>query len=215
VPVKGWEPEVPATMTEQQIKNYIQWFVDSAYLANRAGFDFVEIHAAHGYSLNQWLSPLTNKRTDQYGGEIAERAKILFLIIEKIRKELPSLLIAVRVPAQDYIENGLTLSDMVWVTQKLEAIGVDLIDVSSGIGGWKRPEGRNGQGYLIDDAHTLKRNLSIPVIGVGGIENGSFVDEVVGGKKVDFTAIGRAILKNPAAWYESNLLNDCNLECAL
>jgi NADPH2 dehydrogenase len=215
VPVKGWVPEVPAIMTEHQIKNYIQWFVDSAYLASRAGFDFVEIHAAHGYGLNQWLSPLTNKRTDQYGGEIAERSKILLLIIEKIKKEIPSLLIAVRVPAQDYIENGLTLSDMVWVTQKLDATGVDLIDVSSGIGGWKRPEGRNGQGYLIDDAQALKRNLSVPVIGVGGIENGSFVDEVVGGEKVDFTAVGRAILKNPTDWYKNNLLNYCNLECAV
>lgn len=206
VPVKGWVPEVPATLLESQIENYVQWFVDSAHLASLAGFDFVEIHAAHGYGLNQWLSPLTNIRSDQYGGNIERRAKILFLILEKIKKEIPNLLLAVRVPAQDYIEGGLTLSEMSWVTQKLETMEVDLIDVSSGIGGWKRPEGRNGQGYLIEDAHALKKYLSIPVVGVGGIESGNFIDEVLGTEKIDFAAVGRAILKNPAVWNENNLI---------
>lgn len=206
VPVKGWVPEVPATLLESQIENYVQWFVDSAHLASLAGFDFVEIHAAHGYGLNQWLSPLTNIRSDQYGGNIERRAKILFLILEKIKKEIPNLLLAVRVPAQDYIEGGLTLSEMSWVTQKLETMEVDLIDVSSGIGGWKRPEGRNGQGYLIEDAHALKKHLSIPVVGVGGIESGNFIDEVLGTEKIDFAAVGRAILKNPAVWNENNLI---------
>ena len=206
VPVKGWEPEIPTVMREHQIEDYAQWFVDSAHLASRAGFDFVEIHAAHGYGLNQWLSPLTNKRTDQYGGDIVGRSTILISIIEKIKKEIPTLLVAARLPAQDYIEEGLTLNEMIWVTQKLEAIGIDLIDISSGIGGWKRPEGRNGQGYLVEDAHTLKSHLSVPVVGVGGIENGNFIDEVLGNKKIDFTAVGRAILKDPTKWYENNLL---------
>lgn len=207
VPVKGWVPEVPTTMLESQIENYVQWFVDSANLASLAGFDFVEIHAAHGYGLNQWLSPLTNTRSDQYGGDIAGRAKLLFLILEKIKKEIPDLLLAVRVPAQDYIEGGLTLSEMTWVTQKLETLGIDLIDVSSGIGGWKRPEGQNGQGYLIDDAHNLKKHLAIPVVGVGGIEDGSYIDEVLGGEKIDFAAVGRAILRNPVEWNYNNLKN--------
>lgn len=206
VPVKGWVPEVPTSMPEYQIESYVQWFVNSAHLAKLAGFDFIEIHAAHGYGLNQWLSPLTNIRADQYGGDIARRAKLLFLILEKIKKENPNLLLAVRVPAQDYIEGGLTLSEMTWVTQKLETMEIDLIDVSSGIGGWKRPEGRDGQGYLIEDAHALKKQLSIPVVGVGGIESGNFIDEVLETEKIDFAAVGRAILKNPAVWNENNLI---------
>lgn len=205
VPVKGWEPEVPSAVLENQVEDYVQWFIDGAHLANRAGFDFVEIHVAHGYGLNQWLSPLTNKRTDHYGGDLLGRAKILFLIMERIKKEIPTLLLAARIPARDYMEDGLSLEDMIWVAQGLETIGIDLIDVSSGIGGWKRPEGRSGQGYLVDDASLIKKSVSVPVIGVGGIESGDFIDEILEKEKIDFTAVGRSILKNPAEWYLKNL----------
>lgn len=205
VPVKGWQPEVPQAMTKEQIKLMIEWYVAAAHRAVQAGFDILELHAAHGYGLNQWLSPITNQRSDDYGGSIYNRARLIFDIVARIKVELPNLLLAIRLPAQDHMDQGLSTTDMVWVVAQLEHLGVDLVDVSSGIGGWRRPEGRVGQGYLVSDATLLKQHLKVPVIGVGGIETGDFIDELLEANRVDFTAVGRAILKNPMNWNQTNL----------
>lgn len=205
VPVKGWQPEVPRKASQEDIQSLIRWYADAAQRAAAAGFDLVELHAAHGYGLNQWLSPLTNQRTDSYGGSIAARAKLLVQIMSVIRKEIPQLLLAVRLPAQDHLPGGLTIAEMIWVVHQLEKSGVDLIDVSSGLGGWRRPGDRHGQGYLVDDAAALKSHSSLPVIGVGGIESGTYIDEIIRERKVDFAAVGRAILSAPHAWGDAHL----------
>ncbi len=206
VPVKGWEPETPMPMTEDQIQNWTEWFVEAARRAAAAEFDFVELHAAHGYGLNQWLSPLTNKRKDSFGGTIEGRSRLLLRIAEKIRGTYPNILLSVRLPAQDHLDGGLTVDEMAWVVSQLESIGVDLIDVSSGIGGWRRPEGRSGQGYLVADASQLKAQTAVPVMGVGGIETGEFIDEILDAAQVDFAAVGRAILQDPESWSRKNLI---------
>jgi NADPH2 dehydrogenase len=205
VPVKGWTPEKPLAMTETQIENWVQWFTNAAVRAYQAGFDFVELHAAHGYGLNQWLSPITNQRQDLFGGSLQNRSRLLLNIVKKIKAVVPDLLIAVRLPAQDHISEGLNFNDMSCIVRLLQNAGVDLIDVSSGIGGWKRPDGRSGEGYLVDDAALLKSEILIPVIGVGGIETGKFIDDIIKNKKVDFAAVGRAILKDPNHWSLSQL----------
>jgi NADPH2 dehydrogenase len=205
VPVKGWEPDLPRAMSRSDIELWVSWFTAAAVRAADAGFDLIELHAAHGYGLNQWLSPLTNKREDEYGGGMAGRARILFEIIDSIRAAAPELLIAVRLPGQDHMEGGLTTSDMGILVMRLEARGVDLIDVSSGIGGWRRPEGRSGEGYLVNDAAGLKAFTALPVIGVGGIETGDFIDRILAEGRVDFAAVGRAILKDPRAWGRAQL----------
>ncbi len=205
VPVKGRNLAVPNEMTESQIENYIDWYVKAAQRVCEAGFDIVELHAAHGYGLNQWLSPITNKRSGKFGGPISHRAEIVFQIIRKIKNLVPSLLVAIRLPAQDHFPEGLSVEEMQWVVLELEKLGVDLIDVSSGIGGWRRPEGSSGQGYLLEDAQILKKHLSIPVIGVGGIESGDFIDHIIDENIVDFAAVGRAILKEPRIWGIQNL----------
>lgn len=211
VPVKGWQPDIPHSMKESEILELTNWYVDSAILVESAGFDLVELHAAHGYGLNQWLSPLTNQRSDSYGGSIENRSRLLLEIVKQIKQKAPNLLLTVRMPAQDHVHGGLDVQEMVCVASQLEILGVDLIDVSSGIGGWRRLDNRNNQGYLVDDAATLKTHLNIPVIGVGGIEAGDFIDQILQDKKVDFAAVGRAILKNPAVWGKTHL---CNLiEC--
>lgn len=216
VPTKGLDLEIPTEATISQIKQLTQWYVESSFRAYQAGFDIVELHAAHGYGLNQWLSPITNQRTDFYGGSISGRSLLLRKIAMEIKKELPELILAIRLPAQDHFPGGLTFQDMIWVSQRLEDIGVDLIDVSSGIGGWRRPRGNQGQGYLVDDAATIKAQINLPVIGVGGIKTGEFIDSVLINKKTDFAAIGRAILENPDLWYQHNLANSSEkLELAL
>lgn len=205
VPVKGWTPGEPVPMTIGQIQEWINWFLAAAGRAVVAGFDLVELHAAHGYGLNQWLSPLTNKRSDSFGGTIEGRSRLLLQIATKIKAQYPGTLLSVRLPAQDHFDGGLTVNEMSWVVAQLESVGVDLINVSSGIGGWRRPEGNSGQGYLVADAAQIKSHTAVPVIGVGGIETGDFIDEILVTRKVDFAAVGRAILQDPTVWSKEHL----------
>lgn len=206
VPVKDRDPEVPVAMNRQQIQDWSDWFVAAAGRGVRAGFDIIELHAAHGYGLNQWLSPLTNQRTDEYGGTMENRARLLVEIVRRIRSSFPELLISVRIPGQDHLPGGLTLDDMSLTIELLEGSGVSLLNVSSGIGGWRRPENSRGEeGYLVADAATLKQRTSLPVIGVGGIESGAAIDRMLATRQLDFAAIGRAILADPRRWREINL----------
>lgn len=205
VPVKGVELEASISMSLQQIEHWEHWFLAAAQRAHKAGFDMVELHAAHGYGLSQWLSPLTNQRADCFGKSIKGRSCLLLRMVRRMKEELPELLLAVRLPAQDHLVGGLTVDEMVSVAKQLELAGVDLVDVSSGIGGWRRPEGRDQQGYLVEDAASLKKHLTVPVIGVGGIETGAFVDQILQEQKVDFAAVGRAILRDPLLWGQVNL----------
>jgi NADPH2 dehydrogenase len=187
-------------MSHEEIGLWKESFFLAAARAVAAGFGLVEFHSAHGYGLNQWLSPITNRRTDEYGGSLFNRARLLFEIIEKVRQDYPQLLISARIPGQDFYEGGLTVEDMIQIALKLEQLGVDIINVSSGIGGWRRPRDRTSQGYLIPEAKKIQANISTPVIGVGGIQTGDFIDNLVFNNIVSLAAVGRAILSDPKAW---------------
>ena len=195
-------PEMNELPTEK-VPDLIQDFINAADRAQKAGFDMVELHCAHGYGINQWLSPLTNKRQDEYGGSLENNFKMLKDIILGIRKNNPNLLIATRIPGQDHFPEGLSIEDMQWIAKQLELLGVSLIDVSSGIGGWKRPKERRGQGYLVEDAAKIKQAINIPVIGVGGIETNSYIETALQESWLDLAAVGRAILKGPLDWKKS------------
>jgi NADPH2 dehydrogenase len=205
VPVKDRTLERPDSMNLSDIKNWKDWFLKAADRAVKANFDLIELHAAHGYGLNQWLSPITNKRNDQYGGTILDNSRLLLEIVQEIRSKHADLLLSVRLPGQDFLKKGLTITDSILIAQKLQKAGVDIINISSGIGGWKRPEFRSGEGYLVDEAAIIQSHLSIPVIGVGGIKTGAYIDDLLKNKKVSLAAVGRAILKDPATWGKKQL----------
>lgn len=208
VPVKDRQLESPDPMSLSEIELWREAFLMAAKRAQDAGFDVIEFHSAHGYGLNQWLSPITNQRTDVYGGSIGRNARILFEIVEDARRKYPNVLLAVRLPGQDFSENGLTAANAIWIAQALENRGVDLIDVSSGISGWKRPSNRQSEGYLVQEASSIQAEVLLPVIGVGGIETGSFIDEKLFRQEFTLAAVGRAILKNPQDWGDINLRID-------
>jgi len=209
VPVKDRQLENPNPMDSNDIELWKSAFVDASDRAIAAGFDLIEIHSAHGYGLNQWLSPLTNRRTDGYGGGLVNRMKLLLEIVRAIRTRHPQLLISVRMPGQDFIEGGLELSDTILIAQALERAGVDLLHVSSGIGGWRRPSSRTGEGYLVSEATSIQASVQIPVIGVGGIESGDYIDDGLRKKDFSLAAVGRAILKDPKNWYDRNMGEVC------
>lgn len=203
VPVKDRQLEVPNSMTLEDILLWKKSFVDAVDRAVLAGFDLVELHSAHGYGLNQWLSKITNHRIDIYGDSLQGRMKLLLEIIIDIRKQHPKLLLSVRIPGRDFIHGGIQIEDSILVAQALEKIGVDIINVSSGIGGWKRPNERNGEGYLLNEAEQIQAAVKTPVIGVGGIKSGQFIDESLQKNRLSLAAVGRAILKDPKKWQEN------------
>jgi NADPH2 dehydrogenase len=205
VPIKDRILEKPREMKIQDILNWKKWFLDAARRAYLAGFDMVEMHSAHGYGINQWISPITNLRTDEWGGSFENRLRLLIEVIQEIRENFPTLLLSVRIPGQDHLDDGLTLSDCIQLAKNLEKVGVDIINVSSGIGGWRRPENRDGEGYLLPEAVEIQKNISLPVIGVGGVRSAEFIDEIVSSSKLPLLAVGRAILENPKKWGEENL----------
>lgn len=183
-------------------------FIKAAQRAAQSGFDGIELHAAHGYGLNQWISPLTNKRMDAYGGTQSRRLRILTEMITEIKSQFPGLLVSIRIPGQDYIAGGLNLASTPSIAHSLEKVGVDLISVSSGLSGWRRPRNKQGEGYLVEDAMAIKSSVSIPVIGVGGIESPNYINQALNKRKLDLAAIGRAILNNPYWGEQHALLNN-------
>ena len=200
VPTRTGALPTPRGLEASEIPAFQQHFFAAAGRAVEAGFDVVELHAAHGYGLNQWLSPVTNHRTDGYGGDLAGRARMLLELVEGLRARHPSLALAVRIPGQDLLAGGLEVSDMQQVAAWLQARGLSLLDVSSGLGGWQRPRERRGQGYLVEEAARIQQVVSIPVIGVGGIRQGRWIDRALEAGRLRLAAVGRAILEDPAGF---------------
>ncbi len=197
VPAYDRELPKPRTMSVDDIQHWQDSFILASQRVAQAGYDFVELHCAHGYGLNQFLSPITNQRTDQYGGNLRNRAKLVVDIIKGIKKTT-NLSVMTRIPGQDLYPGGLNQNDIVSVCHLLIDAGVDVIDVSSGIGGWNRPKDRRGEGFLVAEAHYLKSaNLAVPIIGVGGIESTKYIEHALSNNYLDLVAVGRAILKGP------------------
>lgn len=129
VPTKDMDLEIPRELSEDEIEEMKAWYLSAAGRVDKAGFDIVELHCAHGYGLNQWLSPITNHRTDAHGGSIERRARMLLDIARSIKGKYPGLLLSVRLPLKDHYKMGLTPDEMKWVVNALLEVGLDLIDV--------------------------------------------------------------------------------------
>ena len=210
VPSKDNSFELPTQMSAIEIETWKHAFLSATERAISAGFELVEFHSAHGYGLNQWLSPLTNQRTDSYGGAPEGRAKLLCDIISSAREKFPNLILSARIPGQDFLEGGLSIDDSVKLVEMLKQAGLDLVNVSSGLGGWRRPRDRTGEGYLVSEAQEIQSQTTLPVIGVGGIKSGTYIDDLIGAGVVSFAAVGRKILEAPKVWAETEMKNACH-----
>ena len=191
------EHETPKELTKHEIEELIEAFSLAAKRAVEAGFDAVEVHGAHGFLLNQFLSPLSNKRNDEYGGTLENRmrfhSQVIARIKEKIRKPFPLLY---RLGAEDMHPEGLTLKESKIFAQNLEKWGIHAIDVSGGMMG-SRPAHLTSPGYYVPLAEAIKSVVKVPVIGVGGIKTPEFADEVIRKNRADLVAVGRAMLADP------------------
>jgi len=186
---------VPKSLTKLEIKSIVNSFEEAALRVKKAGFDGVEIHSAHGYLLNQFLSPLTNKRTDEYGGDIKGRIRIHLEIIQAIREALGDFPILLRMGATDYMEGGLTVEESKEAAYAFEKAGVDVLDISGGMCRYTLP-GVQEPGYFSPFSKAIKDVVSIPVIVTGGITQADEAEALLRDKKADLVGVGRAIYKD-------------------
>lgn len=186
--------ETPVAMTTEDIQQLIQQFKEATIRAKQAGFDVIEIHAAHGYLINAFLSPLTNQRTDDYGGSSENRYRLLREIIDAIRTEWSGPLF-VRISAHDYTKGGMTVTDYVEMVQWMKAQTVDLIDVSSG--GVVLAEIDAFPGYQVPFSETIKEQGPIKTGAVGLITTGLQAEEILKNNRADLIFLGRVLLRDP------------------
>ncbi|MGC1454594.1 MAG: NADH:flavin oxidoreductase [Nitrospirota bacterium] len=188
--------DMPRAISRPEISDIVLFFKDAARRVKEAGFDAVEIHSAHGYLLNQFLSPLTNKRTDEYGGDIANRIRIHLQVINAVRSAVgPDFPIQIRLGASDYTEGGTTVEDSKSAARAFEKAGVDIIHISGGFVGYT-PPGLTGQGYFAPLSEAIKSVVSIPVILTGGITEIEAAEKLLAENKADLIGVGRAILQD-------------------
>jgi len=192
---EGWV--VPHSLTVDEIAGVVAAFQAAARRAHSAGFDVIEVHAAHGYLLHEFLSPLSNRRTDAYGGTLQNRCRLLLQVVDAIRAVWPETQpLLVRVSATDWAEGGLTVEDMVEVARWLSAHGVDVIHCSSG-GIVSVDPSRLGPGYQVPFAEKIRREAGIATIAVGLITAPELADEIVRNGRADLVALGRELLRHP------------------
>lgn len=205
---EGWR--TPAALDEGGLKRVRDEFVEATRRAHRCGFDMIEIHAAHGYLLHEFCSPLTNRRNDRYGGPLENRMRFPLEVAQAMRDAFPrGKPIGVRITGEDWVEGGLTLDDCVVFASALKEIGVDYVTPSAGniAPGMKLP--KVGPGYMVHFAEKVKREAGIATMTVGMIYEPALAEEIIAAGKADMVAIGRAIMDNPRwPWHAATALGE-------
>lgn len=204
-------------MTVTEIRHIVTAFGESAALAKKAGFDGVQIHAAHGYLLSQFLSPFFNKRKDAYGGSIENRGRIVLETLRSVRgavgEDYPVL---IKINSEDFVDNGLTVDEMLYVAVELERGGIDAIEMSGGtvyasgafssirMGALKTPD---KEGYYKEAAALYKESINVPLLLVGGIRSFQVAEKLVSGGLADYISLSRPLIREPALinrWQSGN-----------
>jgi len=197
---------VPKQLSKDEIKTLIDRFTEAAKRAYKAGFDGIQLHAAHGYLLSQFLSSYSNRRTDEYGGPIENRARIIFEIYESIRNSLSrDFAILIKINCSDFDEEkGFTPEESLWVCEKLSEMGIDAIELSGGIpaAGSMSPartkiNSPETEAYFRDYAKAFKPHLRCPLILVGGIRSIQTIETLYKNNVADFFSMSRPLISEP------------------
>lgn len=187
----------PRALSVDEIAELSQNFGDAAKRAISVGFDVIELHAAHGYLFHQFMSPLSNKRTDEYGGDFEGRTRFLREVAQNVRQTIPEgTPLFVRISASDWVEGGWNIEDSISLSRELKKLGVDLIDVSSGglIHGAKV---LTGPGYQVPFSEAIRKEAEILTSAVGRITEVHQAEEIISTGKADAVMLARGMLRNP------------------
>ncbi len=195
----------PTAMTQAEIQDLIQRFTTTASRAIEAGFNGVQVHAAHGYLLSQFLSPLTNKREDQWGGVLENRARLLVEIIKSLKANLPSTAaVSVKLNSADFQRGGFDAADALAVLKMLEPLGIDLVELSGGSYESPAMQGRAADGrtlareaYFLEFAKAIAKESKIPIMTTGGITRLAIAQQVLH-EGVDMVGMARALAFSPS-----------------
>jgi 2,4-dienoyl-CoA reductase-like NADH-dependent reductase (Old Yellow Enzyme family) len=196
VPFNEGDPP-PVEMDETAINGVVSAFEDAVRRALAAGFKLIELHAAHGYLLHEFLSPLSNRRTDQYGGSLENRMRMLLRVAGRIRALAPAdLPVFVRISATDWVEGGWDVEQSVVLARHLKDLGIDLVDASSG---GLVPMARIpvGKGYQVPFARQIRDTAGIMTGAVGLITEAAYANEIITGGDADLVVIAREFLREP------------------
>ena len=190
----GWA--VPRELTESDLDGVVTAFAAAAGRALAAGYDVVEIHAAHGYLLHQFLSPVSNRRADAYGGSLENRARLVRRVVQAVRVVWPlDKPLFVRVSATDWTPGGLDIEQTVELARWLKEDGTDLVDCSTGGNVPTAPP--SGPGYQVPFAHRVRREAGVPTGAVGLITTPELAEEIVRNERADLVFLARELLRNP------------------
>ena len=217
-------PETPAALATDDIAALVACFADGARRARNAGFDAVQLHAAHGYLINQFLSPLTNRREDAYGGSIENRCRFLMEAFRAVRhavgKDFPVL---VKLNGSDNLQGGLVLDDALVAARLLDEEGVDAIEVTGGTpaSGDQSPvrqgiDKREQEAYNLPLAYRVKNAVSCPVMVVGGLRSFEVVEGIIRREEADYVSFARPFIREPnlpLRWREGNEVHARCISC--
>ena len=205
----GWEPVAPSALafdkdypmpralTPPEIDGVIGAFRRAAERALAAGFEVVEIHGAHGYLLHEFLSPLSNVRTDEYGGSLENRMRVALRVTESVREVWPARLpLFFRVSATDWQEGGWDLPQTIELARRLKTLGVDVIDVSSG-GNLPSAKIPIGPGYQVPFAEAIRKQAGIATAAVGMITDSAQAETILSTEQADLVVLAREMLRDP------------------
>ena len=203
----GWEPVAPSPvaadalrdpreLTAAEIGEVVTSFARAAERAVACGFDVLEVHAAHGYLLHEFLSPLSNRRTDEYGGAFGNRARIVLEVVDAVRGVVPEHMpVFVRLSATDWVDGGWSVDESVRLAGLLRGHGVDLVDVSSG--GVVAADIPLGPGYQVEFARRIRQEADMPTGAVGMITDPGQAEQIVAEGSADAVLLARELLRNP------------------
>jgi 2,4-dienoyl-CoA reductase-like NADH-dependent reductase (Old Yellow Enzyme family) len=187
---------MPQELTVAELDGIEAAFRAAAVRAHACGFDVIEVHAAHGYLLHQFLSPLSNRRVDQYGGSLENRARLPLRVVDAVRAALTDETpLFVRLSCSDWVAGGVTIEEQVQVSRWLKAHGADVVDCSSGGGSPQLPP--VGPGYQVPFAERIRREAGIASMAVGLITTPEMAEEIVHNGRADLVAFGRELLRSP------------------
>jgi len=188
---------VPRALSTPEIRDVVDAFRDAAIRARNAGFDVIELHGAHGYLIHEFLSPLTNTRTDQYGGSFDNRIRLCLEVVDAVREVWPERSpVWLRISATDWVAGGWDVPESVELARRVRERGVDLVDCSSG-GLAMNQKIAIGPGYQVPFAERIRREAGIATGAVGLITDAKQADEIVREGKADCVLLARAMLRDP------------------
>ncbi len=200
----------PRELSIAEIKEIVLAFKEAARRSNEAGFDSIEIHGAHGYLIHEFLSPITNKRTDEYGGSLENRTRFLKEILKSVKEVWPSEKpILLRVSADDYTEGGIDKNEMVKIINEVKS-HIDMVHVSTG--GLVSVKFDVFPGYQVSHSETIRKECNIPTIAVGLINEFDQIEEILYNNRADLVAIGRGLLRDPQFVLNMSYDNDLNIK---